>query len=531
MLSGFANLRNLFAAGRKLAAYEALIPVELEHEVPAGVKFAAAALRFGQARKGGKDNSPEAQGARLAQALQDLGPTYIKLGQFLATRPDLVGDALAEGLTVLQDRLPPFSRSEAEARIATDLGKPVSELFKDFGPPVAAASIAQVHPATTPDGTRVAVKVLRPDIKARFEKDLDALLFAARWAEKLRPSLKRLEPVKAIETLKVSVDAEMDLRLEAAAGSQLAENTKGDDDFVVPAVDWTRTGKHVLTTEWVAGTGLRNAQELEDAGLDPVKIANLVIQSFLTHALRDGFFHADMHPGNLFVDEQGRLVAVDFGIMGRLSKAERRFMAETLFGFLCRDYDRVAQVHFDIGYVPPTKSREDFALALRSVGERIFGRDVSDISMAGLLAQLFEITRSFDMHMQPSLLLLQKTMVVVEGVARKLDPTHNIWDATRPVIEHFMTEHIGPEARLREATDAAGHLARIVTRLPEMIEKLEVAAVVVTEMVDEEGVKLHPDTARAIGEAEAQRTKSGRNAMWIGAGALVAMALAAIFGG
>jgi ubiquinone biosynthesis protein len=530
MLRALANTGRLLKAARKLAAYEALIPVEFEDQVPGGAKLAVSVLRFGARRRGQEGDTPEAQAARLAEALQELGPTYIKLGQFLATRPDIVGDGIANGLNVLQDRLPPFGSAEAERRIARDLGKPVKDLYAAFGEPLAAASIAQVHQATTTEGELVAVKVLRPDIERRFREDLEAFFFAARLAERVFPASKRLEPVKAVETLKDSVDQEMDLRLEAAAASQLKENTKGDADFVVPEVDWARTGKSVLTTEWVGGSSLRSAEELRAAGHEPKQIANLVIQTFLTHALRDGFFHADMHPGNLFVDEKGRLVAVDFGIMGRITRAERKFMAETLYGFLCRDYERIADVHFDIGYVPPAKSREDFALALRSVGERIFGRHVSEISMAGLLAQLFEITRRFGMHMQPSLLLLQKTMVVVEGVARNLDPEHNIWEASRPVVEKFMTDYIGPEARVREAADAAGHLARIATRLPDMIEKLEDAAIVVTDMVDEEGVRLHPETAKAIGEAEARGTRSGRVAMWVGAGALVAMALAALFG-
>ena len=530
MLRNMRNMFRLLHAARTLAAYEALIPVEFEDQVPGSAKFAAKVLRFGTRRRGEEGDTPEAQAARLAEALQELGPTYIKLGQFLATRPDIVGDGIADGLNVLQDRLPPFGGAEAELRIARDLGKRVVELYSAFGEPLAAASIAQVHQATTTEGKLVAVKVLRPDIERRFRNDLDAFFFAARMAEHYFPASKRLEPVKAVETLRDSVDQEMDLRLEGAAASQIKENTAADENFIVPAVDWARTGKAVLTTEWVEGSSVRSADELREAGHDPKAIANLVIQTFLTHALRDGFFHADMHPGNLFVDKEGRLVAVDFGIMGRISRTERRFMAETLYGFLCRDYERVAQVHFDIGYVPATKSKEDFALALRSVGERIFGRHVAEISMAGLLGQLFEITRRFGMHMQPSLLLLQKTMVVVEGVARNLDPEHNIWEASRPVVEKFMTDYIGPEARVREAADAAGHLARIATRLPDMLEKLEDAAVIVTEMADEEGVRLHPETARAIGEAEARGTRSGRTAMWVGAGALVAMALAALFG-
>jgi ubiquinone biosynthesis protein len=530
MAGAVRNAWRLLHAARTLAAYEALIPVEFEDQVPAWARAGARVLRLGRARQGQQGDTPAAQAARLADALAELGPTYIKLGQFLATRPDLIGEGLADGLAVLQDRLPPFSNAEAERRIARDLGKPVKELYSAFGDALAAASIAQVHQATTTDGCLVAVKVLRPDIERRFRRDLETFFFAARLAERWFEGAKRLEPRQAVATLKASVDQEMDLRLEGAAASEMAENTAEDVHFMVPTVDWSRTGKAVLTTEWIDGASLRTPKELEEAGHDPKAIANLVIQSFLTHALRDGFFHADMHPGNMFVGDDGTLIAVDFGIMGRVTRAERLFMAETLYGFLCRDYARIAEVHFDIGYVPDGKNREDFAMALRSVGERIFGRDASEISMAALLGQLFEITRIFDMHMQPSLLLLQKTMVVVEGVARNLDPEHNIWEASRDPVERFMTDYVGPEARVREAADAAGHLARIATRLPDMIEKLEDAAIIVTEMADEDGVRLHPETARQIGEAEARGTRSGRTALWVGASALVAMALAAVFG-
>ena len=328
--------------------------------------------------------------------------------------------------------------------------------------------------------------------------------------------------IALVDTLAASVALELDLRMEAAAASELAELTVNDRDFRVPAVDWPRTAGRVLTTEWIDGTPVRNPAALVEAGHDPTRIAVLVIRSFLTQALRDGFFHADMHQGNLFVDAEGRLVAVDFGIMGRLDPAMRRFMAETLGGFLARDYMRVARVHYDAGFVPRTHAIETFAQALRAIGEPIFGRAAPDVSMAKLLQQLFDTTRRFDMELQPQLVLLQKTMVVVEGVARSLDPVFDIWEASRPVVERWMIENMGPEARLRDAADGMSAIGRLARELPTILRNAEL----VSAMLAEGGLRLHPDTARQIADAQLMRTRRVRIAIWIAAGALGVLAIA-----
>ncbi len=327
-------------------------------------------------------------------------------------------------------------RTEAVAAINRALQRNVDDLFVEFGEPMAAASIAQVHRATVRDADgelrTVAVKVLRPGVEARFRRDLDSFFLAARIIEWLMPAVRRLRPVAAVETLARSVRLEMDLRLEAAALSEMGENTREDPGFRVPKVDWVRTAKGVMTLEWIDGLKLTNPDRLIEAGHDPVALSKVVMQSFLRHAMRDGFFHADMHQGNLFVDTEGTLVAVDFGIMGRLNKAERRFLAEILYGFIRRDYLRTAQVHFEAGYVPPEEEVEVFAQALRAIGEPLRDRPAREISMAHLLSQLFEYTEVFHMTAQPRLILLQKTMVVVEGVARSLDPDLDIWTTSEP---------------------------------------------------------------------------------------------------
>jgi ubiquinone biosynthesis protein len=322
-----------------------------------------------------------------------------------------------------------------------------------------------------------------------------------------------------VDTLAASVALELDLRMEAAAASELAEDTKADGDFRVPAIDWDRTSGRVLTTEWIDGTPVRNPTALQAAGHDPKKIAVTVVQSFLRQALRDGFFHADMHQGNLFVDAQGRLVAVDFGIMGRLEPAMRRFLAETLGGFLARDYMRVAQVHYDAGFVPPGHPIETFAQALRAIGEPIFGRVARDVSMAKLLQQLFDTTYRFDMQLQPQLVLLQKTMVVVEGVARSLDPDFDIWETSRPVIEHWMIDQVGPEARLRDVGEGVNALGRLARDLPQLLRNAEV----VSTMLAQGGMRLHPDTVRQIAEAQAARSRYTRAAIWVVAAAALGL--------
>jgi ubiquinone biosynthesis protein len=445
--------------------------------------------------------------SRLAQVLEKAGPAYIKLGQMLATRPDIVGEDVARALEHLQDRLPPFPDAAARKVIERAFGRTIESLYSFFGLPVAAASIAQVHKATTSDGAEAAVKVLRPGIEKEFAADLKALDRLSHFAESISAEARRLRFIALVQTLAASVALEMDLRMEAAAASELYDQTSGDTEFRVPHVDWTRTSARVLTSEWIEGTPIRDVAALRTAGHDPKKIALTLVRSFLTQALRDGFFHADMHPGNLFVDAQGRLVAVDFGIMGRLDASMRRFMAGTLAGFLARDYARVAQLHYDVAFVPPQHDKETFAQALRAIGEPIFGKSARDVSMARLLGQLFETTRRFDMQAQPQLVLLQKTMVVVEGVARGLDPDFDIWEAARPVAERWMSDNLGPEAHLARAAEGFSALGKLAQDLPQLVKNAEE----LSQMVAEGGVRLHPDTARAIAREQDRRARP----LWI----------------
>ena len=456
-------------------------------------------------------------GSRLAAALTKLGPTYVKLGQFLATRPDVVGTVIARDLESLQDKMAPFPQEEAEAAVAAALDKPLSTIYATFCPAVAAASIAQVHRAeieTSAGRKPVAVKVLRPGIERRFKSDLDAFFFAARKAEAFSAEARRLRLIETVSTLARSVAIEMDFRLEAAAASEMAENTKEDADFRVPTVDWDRTAREVLTLEWIDGVRLNDHGALEAKGFDPPALGRKVIQSFLRHALRDGFFHADMHPGNLFVDDDERLIAVDFGIMGRLGPKERRFLAEILFGFITRDYQRTAQVHFDAGYVPRHHSVESFAQAIRAIGEPIHNRTAEDISMAKLLMLLFEVTGLFDMRTRPELLLLQKTMVVVEGVARSLDPKLDMWTTADPVVREWIARNLGPVGRLEDAVEGAGEIGRFFGQLPGLLTR----AGALFDQVDDitrDGLVLSPETVAAIGAAEARRNRWTAVALWI----------------
>ncbi len=450
---------------------------------------------------------------RLSAALTRLGPTYVKLGQFLATRPDVVGPALARDLESLQDRMAPFPQAEAEAAVATALAKPLREAFTTFGPAVAAASIAQVHRAEVAEGP-VAVKVLRPGIDQRFKSDLDTLYFAARTAERHSAEARRLKFVEVVDTLARSVTIEMDLRLEAAAIAEMRDNVKDDPDFRVPGVDWERTARGVLTLEWVHGTPLTDRVKLAASGLDLPALGRALMQTFLRHALRDGFFHADMHPGNLFVDADGHIVAVDFGIMGRLTPNERRFLAEILYGFITRDYHRTAQVHFEAGYVPPHHSVESFAQAIRAIGEPIHNRTASEISMAKLLTLLFEITGLFDMKTRPELLLLQKTMVVVEGVARSFDPNLDIWATAEPVVREWIERHLGPAGRLEDVAQGAGEVSRFLGGVPGLLGR----AATLADQLDaatRDGLVLAPQTVAAIGQAEARRNRWTALALWV----------------
>lgn len=414
---------------------------------------------------------------RLTLALNRLGPTYIKIGQFLATRPDIVGKEVAGNLALLQDRLPPFATAIARAEIEKALGQSCDVLFESFSEPIAAASIAQVHRAEilTGEGTRraVAVKVLRPNIRRRFKNDLNSFQTAARWMERLFPAARRLRPVAAIDTHARSAELELDLRLEAAALSELGENMASDPNYRTPEVMWEFMSRDVLVTEWIDGLKLSDLEGLRAAGHDLSRLAGEVIQSFLTQAVRDGFFHADPHQGNLFVEPDGKLVAIDGGIMGRINREESKFLAEILWGFINRDYYRIAEVHFDAGYVPARHKIEDFAQALRGIGEPIHGVKANDISMARLLQQLLDVTDLFDMPLQPQLIFLQRTMVVAEGVARSLDPTFNMWVAAEPVLREWVSRHVGPAARLREAADGIKSLHRLINELPDLARRAE----------------------------------------------------------
>ena len=463
------------------------------------------------ARRGPGDGTPN-----LARAIDRLGPSYVKLGQFLSTRADIVGADVVRQLESLRDRMDPAPRAVAVKIIETAFGRSIDTLFVEFGDAVAAASIAQVHRAKIVDGAGqrdVAVKVLRPGVERRFRRDLSDMFFAARLAERHVADARRLKPVEIVEALARSVRIEMDFRLEAAAASEFADNVREDPDFHAPAVDWDRTTREVLTLEWIDGLPLSDSAQIIAGGFDPALVARTLIQAFLRHALRDGYFHADMHEGNLFLDAQGRIAAVDFGIMGRLGAKERRFLAEILYGFITRDYKRVAEVHFEAGYVPRVHRVEDFAQAIRAIGEPIHSRTADQISMAKLLTLLFEITALFDMTTRIELVMLQKTMVVVEGVARKLDPRLNMWATAEPVVGSWIADNLGPRGRLNEAGESLAILARAVLAAPHAIARAERLL-----------VKMESDVRRGEASIDAGERDLGRLAAWV----VVALALIAM---
>ncbi|MCR4282731.1 MAG: 2-polyprenylphenol 6-hydroxylase [Bauldia sp.] len=526
-MADIAALVRLGRAGWVLARAGAFSLFDVE-ALPSGPRTVVGLAR----RFGPRDISDAERAERLTAALNRLGPSYVKLGQFLATRPDLVGREAALVLGRLRDEIAPFPEKEARATIARALGKPVDELFVSFSPPVAAASIAQVHKAeiASSEGGRraVAVKVLRPSIRRRFRRDLETFVAGARFVERIDPASRRLRPVTVVETLARSVAIEMDLRLEAAALSEMAELTAGDQGFRVPAVDWELTARDVLTLEWVDGIRLSDIDALRAAGHDLKALARRLMQAFLRQALRDGFFHADMHQGNFFVDSSGTIVAIDFGIMGRLGRKERRFLAEILYGFISRDYRRVAEVHFEAGYVPRRHAVDDFAQAIRAIGEPIHGQKASEISMARLLTLLFEVTDIFDMETRPELLLLQKTMVVVEGVARSLDAEFDMWSASEPVIAEWVERNLGPVGQMEIAAEGVGALGRLAGELPRLAERAERLSAEFAEM-GERGIRLDPETIEEIGRSEARGGRWGRIALVVIAAVVLVVALRMLF--
>ncbi|CAA7612703.1 2-polyprenylphenol 6-hydroxylase [Magnetospirillum sp. SS-4] len=484
MIRSLRNLHRLLTIGRVLARHDALFL--LEEHLPL-TRHLSALLRGGRPPVG--TGRP---GERLAEALTELGPSFIKLGQALSTRADLLGEEMAADLSGLQDKLPPFPADEARRIIDEELDGGLERHFSSFDDvPVAAASIAQVHFAVTADGREAAVKILRPGVEAKFRQDIDLMYWLAEWAELTMPRLRRLKPVETVKTFEDSVTLEMDLRFEAAAAAELAENFQGDDNFKVPEVDWLRTGRRVLTLERVHGIPVDEVDRLREAGFDPVDILAKAAEAMFNQVFRDGFFHADMHPGNLFIGESGNLIAVDFGIMGRVDKNTRRFLGEMLLGFLSGDYRKVAEVHFAAGYVPADQSIDSFTQACRSIAEPILGRPLHEISIAKLLGQLFQVTETFAMETQPQLLLLQKSMLVAEGVGRILDPHINMWQLAQPLIEGWMRSNLGPEARVK---DVVGNVVGSLERLPRLLAETEKTY----SMLVGQGLKLHPDTVKSI---------------------------------
>ena len=451
----------LIGAGWVLVRADALIPREIDPVLPPPARLAARTLRLlaGPRARLGRP------GQRLASALEGLGPAAIKMGQFLSTRADIFGTPFAQDLSHLKDRLAPFPLSQARAQIEQGLGRPIDSLFSRLEEPVAAASLAQAHPAWLLDGTKVAVKVLRPGIEQQVTQDSAVLRLAADLAERLVPQARRLKPRDFVEVVIRALDLEMDLRFEAAGCAELGEVMAKDPYMTAPAVVWDGVGRRVLTLAWADGAPLSDPEALVLEGLDRPTLANNITRGFLAQALDHGLFHADLHEGNLFVAAPARVVAVDYGIIGRLGPGERRYLAEILYGFLGRDYRRIAQIHFDAGYVPAHHDVDVFAQALRAVGEPIFGRDARDVSMGRLLAQLFEITALFEMALRPELVLLQKTMVTVEGVARRIDPAHDIWAAADPVVRRWITRELSPVAKVRDFADEAIRALRAMAQL------------------------------------------------------------------
>ena len=463
----------LFKLGRKLAKSDALKIATKFNEPPLVIKILFKIIGFSFSNNN-EINQIENEKKKLSNSLQSMGTTFIKLGQFLATRPDIIGEELSKQLETLQDKLPPFSLSEAKEMIKKDLGNETYNSIINLSEPIAAASIAQVHKAQIDDnGTikDVAIKILRPNIKKIFNEEIDALMLLAFLVESFIKKTKRLKLVEVVFLLKEITNLEMDLRFEAAAANEYTDNTKNDAGFKVPKIYWNFTSENVMTLDWVDGISIRETEELLKRNIDTKKIASDIIQHFLRHAIRDGFFHADMHQGNIFIDNSGQIVPVDFGIMGRLDKLSQRFLAEILFGFIQRDYKKVAEVHLSAGLVPKEVPINDLAQALRSIGEPIFGQSVKDISGGKLLKQLFDVTEKFNMQTQPQLLLLQKTMVVVEGVARKLNPETNIWETSKPVLEKWLSETKDPINTINETLKDSVDVIKRLPNLPEVMDK------------------------------------------------------------
>ncbi|MDH7638676.1 2-polyprenylphenol 6-hydroxylase [Sphingomonas oryzagri] len=462
MTSRIVHAARLWKWGRTLARHGALMGIERDPLTPTPLRRAVRLARIGF-------RVPKEP--RYADALEAIGPAAIKFGQALATRPDLVGEAAAIDLYRLQDALPPVPFPLIRASIEQSLGRPLEQLFASIDEvPVGAASIAQVHRAITTEGREVAVKVLRPGVEQDFARSIDTYEWAAAQAEHMGGEIGRLRPRLVVATFKQWTARELDLRREAASASELARGMLAEPGFHVPTIDWQRTARRVLTLEWLDGVKLSDMAGLEAAGHDRKALAATLVRVFLRQAIAEGFFHADLHQGNLFALPDGRIAAIDFGIMGRINRQARVWLAEILHGLITGNYRRVAEIHFEAGYVPAHHNLDEFATALRAVGEPIRGLPVKDISIGQMLDGLFSITRDFDMPVQPHLLLLQKTMVMVEGVATGLDPDINMWDVAAPFVGEWLRGELGPEAFL---ADRVHEIARLVRRIPDLLERID----------------------------------------------------------
>ena len=517
----FKRIFRLFQIARKLSTSGAIDTINEIHEIPTAINLFFNCISIGS--EVNRVNNRNKPGKNLCLALQGMGTTFIKLGQFLATRPDIIGEEMAKDLEKLQDKVPAFDLYEAKKIIKKEIGEKQFNNIIEISEPIAAASIAQVHIAKIKNENRerqVAIKILRPDIEKLFNEELDALMLFAYIIVNSISKAKRLKLVEVVHLLREITNIEMDLRFEAAAANELYENTKQDYGFNVPKIYWNYTTKRILTLDKVKGVSIREQDNLKNSGVDLKKLAENLIQHFLKQAVRDGFFHGDMHQGNLFVDENGNIIPVDFGIMGRLDKNNRKFLAEILYGFIKRDYPKVAEVHFQAGLVPQNASKEEFAQALRSVGEPIFGQSIKDISGGNLLAQLFEITEKFNMATQPPLLLLQKTMVVVEGVARKLYPETNIWEVSRPVLEEWLKNIKSPKSTIDTALNTSAEIIKRIPDFPGLMDRADYAL----KLMAEGKLSLGISNNKGL-EIEQMKLKNFRNNIIIGFFGIVIISL------
>ena len=486
---GFYRIINLVPALRAIISEESLIPKNNQNKVP----FLFKTLKLLLFVKKNKNTD-------LSKTLRKLGPTWIKLGQFLSTRPDIIGKDLSDKLKKLQDKVEPFTITKAKEILQKEFKEDYEDIFIEIMPSEAAASIAQVHKGKVKLNNEkydVAVKILRPNIERDIKRDLRNFFVTAKIMERFSKEAKRLRLVEVVKTLAESLSMEIDLRLEAAAQSEIRENIINDDYFSVPDVYWDLTRKNILISDWVDAIPAKDMNKITEEGFNKKKIGKNILKTFLTTSIRDGLFHADMHQGNLFIEKEEKIIAVDFGIVGHLDFESKQYLNNILLGFINRDYDKIANVHFEAGYVPETEDKKKFAQALRSIGEPIQGKEASDISIGNLLTQLFEITNQFNMKTQPQLLLLQKTMVVVEGVAREYDPNLNIWTESEPILNEL--SKIDFVNKFNFSTDEVVNRAKdIILNLPKNIDGVKKNINQMGKIIDYQGIKIHPESLNSL---------------------------------